>query len=148
MATITGGKKLEAELRRLAGQVAKPAMLRVGFLEGARYPDGTPVAMVAAIDEFGAPSRGQPPRPAFRNMIAAKSGEWPAAVAGLLKSNDYDAEKTLQLAGAAIAGQLRQSISTITSPPLKPATIKRKGFDKPWIETSHLLNSVDFEVKT
>jgi hypothetical protein len=27
--------------------------LKVGFLEGAKYPDGTPVALVAATNEFG-----------------------------------------------------------------------------------------------
>ena len=89
MATITGGSKLEAALRDMAAKVSNPATLRVGWLENSTYPDGTPTAMVAAIVEYGRPSIGQPPRPAFRNMIADKSGEWPAAIAGLLKSNKH-----------------------------------------------------------
>jgi len=148
MATITGGSKLEAALRDMAAKVSNPATLRVGWLENSTYPDGTPTAMVAAIVEYGRPSIGQPPRPAFRNMIADKSGEWPAAIAGLLKSNNYDAVLALKQTGDAVAGQLRDSIAKITSPPLKPATVKRKGFDKPWIETGHALQSVDYEVKT
>ena len=147
MATINGGDRLAAALAKISQGVSQPAVLRVGFLENARYPDGTSVALVATINEFGAPSRGQPPRPAFRNMVAAKKNEWPPAIANLLKVNDYDAVKTLQQTGEAIAGQLKQSIIQITSPPLKPSTIKRKGFDKPWIEKAHLLNSVAFEVK-
>lgn len=147
MATISGGSKLEAVLARISRGVERPATLRVGFLAGATYPDGTSVALVAAINEFGAPSRGQPPRPAFRNMVRAKRGEWPAAISGLLKANNYDAIATLQKTGEAVAGQLRQSIIAITSPPLKPSTIKRKGFDKPWIESGHLLQSVSYEVK-
>lgn len=148
MVTWSGGDRFAAKLREIAENVGRGGVVRVGFLEGAKYPDGTSVALVATIDEFGAPSRGQPPRPAFRNMIAAKQNEWPKAIADLLVENDYDSEVALGKAGAAIAGQLRQSITEITSPALKPATIKRKGFDKPWIETSHALQSVDFEVET
>jgi hypothetical protein len=148
MTTVTGGTRLADKLRDMARLISNASSVKVGFLSEAKYPDGTQVAMVAAINEFGAPSRGQPPRPAFRNMIAAKSGEWPSAIAGLLKANNFDARKTLELTGQAIAGQLRESISTITIPPLKPATIKRKGFDKPWIDTGHLLGSVDYEVRT
>lgn len=147
MATVRGGKRLESELRKLAAKVAKPATLRVGFLENARYPDGTPVALVAAVNEYGRPPV-QPPRPFFRNMIADRQDEWPAAIAQLLQDNDLDAEKTLDQAGAAIAGQLRQSIVDLLEPALAPSTIRRKGFDKPLIDTGHMLASVDHEVKT
>jgi hypothetical protein len=147
MATISGGKKLEAALRDLARKVSSGGTLRVGFLEGATYPDGKPVAMIAAIQEFGAPKAGIPPRPFFRNMIDAKSPEWPKAIAGLLKSNGMDSHKALQLAGEAIAGQLRQSIVDTNEPPLKPATIRRKGSEKPLVDTGHMLNSVDYEIK-
>jgi hypothetical protein len=148
MATVTGGNKFNQILADMAKQVSSAQAVRVGWLEGAVYPSGVPVALVAAMDEFGVPSRGQPPRPAFRNMIAAKQGEWPKAIADLLKTNNYDAKITLQQTGEAVARQLRQSIIEITEPPLKPSTIKRKGFDKPWIETGFLLSKVDYEVKT
>lgn len=148
MATISGGTKLAAALAKIAEGASKPATLSVGFLENATYPDGTPVAMIAAIQEFGAPSRGIPPRPFFRDMIAAKSGEWPGAVAGLLKANGYDAETTLEQAGAAIKGQLQQSIATFSGAPLAPATVERKGSDKQLVDTGHLLASVDYVVKS
>jgi hypothetical protein len=143
---ISGGESLARRLNEIAKSVTTAATVKIGFLENAKYPDGTSVALVAALNEFGVPAHGQPPRPAFRNMVKAKSPEWPAAVAKLLKANDYDAKRTLDQAGMAIVGQLRQSIVDITDPPLAPATIARKGFDKPWIETAHLLNSVDHEV--
>jgi hypothetical protein len=146
--SISGGSKLEAYLRNLAKKTDKSATLRVGFLEGATYPDGTSVPMVAAIQEFGAPSKGIPPRPYFRRMIAEKQDTWGPAIADLLKANDYDAEKTLNMAGAGIKGQLQQSIRDLTSPPLSPKTVKRKGFDKPLVDTGHMLNSVDYDVKT
>jgi hypothetical protein len=130
----------------------------VGFLENATYPGGvvinqagrpvktsvTSVAMVAAVQEFG--SARVPSRPFFRRMIAEKQGEWGPAVGALLKANDYDALKTLDLAGQAIQGQLKASILDTNDPPLAESTIRQKGFDKPLIDTSVMYNSVDYEV--
>jgi hypothetical protein len=147
MATIRGGEQVAAKLRELADRLRNPGTLRVGFLEKATYPDGKPVAMIAAIQEYGAPRAGIPPRPFFRNMIAAKQAEWAPAIAQLLVQNNYDATRALDIAGAAIAGQLRQSVIDTNAPPLKPATIRRKGFSKPLIETSVMINSIDHDVK-
>jgi hypothetical protein len=147
MATVQGGRKLERALQDLARKVSNGGTLRVGFLEGATYPDGKSVAMIASIQEYGAPAAGIPPRPFFRRMIAAKSGEWSAAIKQLLIDNDYDVRKALELAGIAIEGQLRQSIIDLVDPPLKPATIARKGSAKPLIDTGHMLRSVDHELK-
>jgi len=145
MASFRGGQKFEAALRDIASKVGRGGVLRVGFLEGATYPKtGMPVAMIALIQDSG--GGNIPPRPFFRNMIAAKQGEWPAGIATQLKANGYDVQKTLNVVGFAIAGQLRQSIIDTNEPPLAPSTIRRKGFAKPLIETSHMINSVDHEV--
>lgn len=147
VASTKGGGKLAGALDKIARAIGKAETLRVGFLEGAKYPDGTSVAAVAAVQDFGAPRAGIPPRPFFRSMIAAKKSEWPDAIAKLLVANDYDADKTLRQAGAAIVGQLQQSIRDTNAPPLKPGTIKAKGFSKPLIDTSHMIKSADYEVK-
>jgi hypothetical protein len=145
MATLKGGDKLEAALREIAKKVSKPGTLRVGFLENATYPDGRSVALVAAANEFG--TKRIPARPFFRNVIAAKSDEWAPAIGHLLPQNGYDAPKVLAIAGDAIKGQLQQSIKDTNSPPLSPVTIAKKGFDKPLIDSAHMLNSVGSEVK-
>ncbi len=146
MATLTGGDKLTARLAELAKSVTKSATLSVGFLEGATYPDGTSVPLVAAVQEFGAPARNIPPRPFFRLMIAEKAESWPDAVAALLETNDYDATQTLMQTGEGIKGQLQQSIKDTNSPPLAPATIAKKGFSKPLIDTGVMINSIDYKV--
>ena len=146
MAELRGGAKLDAYLADTAERVSNPGTLRVGFLEGATYPDGTSVAMVAAIQNFGAPAKGIPPRPFFSNMIAAKSPGWADALGNLLRNNGMDARKALQMAGEGIAGQLRQSIVDTNAPPLAASTVARKGFDTPLVDTGHMLASVDYEV--
>lgn len=147
MAKVKGGDKADQALADIARQLGKANSLSVGFMENATYPDGTSVAMVAAIQEYGAPSRGIPPRPFFREMINERSPSWPAAVRQLLKANGYDTRITLEQVGMAIKGQLQEKITTFVGVPLSPITIARKGHDKQLIDTSHMLHSVDYEVK-
>lgn len=161
MASAKGGEKVKAALVQMARMLTNARTVQVGFLAGATYPDGTPVAMVAAIQNYGAPKANIPPRPFFSNMIRAKKGEWAPAAADLLKSNGYDALRTLQLMGEGIAGQLRESIIETNSPPLAASTLAKRGvpgmvYDpknpktfraKPLVDTGHMLGSVDYEVR-
>jgi hypothetical protein len=144
---VKGGERLDAYLANLAKKLARNGTVRVGFLENATYPDGTSVATIAAIQNFGAPMAGIPPRPFFSGMVNREAGGWGVKMAQVLKRVDDDAEKALALMGQGIAGQLRQAIVDTKDPPLKPETIRRKGFDKPLVDTGHLLASVDSEVE-
>ena len=135
-------KALEEIAKRMGG-----GEVAVGFMEGATYPDGTPVAAVAFWNEFGhAGPFPAPPRPFFRNMIAAESPGWPKKMAALAKATDYDGDKVLALMGEDIKGALQQSINDFQTPGLAPSTIEEKGFAKPLIDTSHMLNSIAYEV--
>lgn len=104
--------------------------VQIGFLEGATYPDGTPVAAVAAWNEFGHEGNfPAPPRPFFRNMIAKESPGWPAKMANLAKATNYNGKLVLKLMGEDIAGALKQSIIETNDPPLSPTSlILRKRF--------------------
>lgn len=147
MVALSGGKRLANALAVLASGLQTAATVEVGFMEGGTYPDGTSIPLVAAVNEYGKPAKGQPPRPYFRNMIAAKSGEWPDALGDLLKKHKFNAKAALAELGVGIAGQLQQSIVDLVSPPLKQSTIDAKGFDKPLIDTSVMINSVTSRVK-
>lgn len=50
---VTGGRQFRQKLKQAADNLKSGKSLKVGFLEGATYPDGTPVAYIAAINEFG-----------------------------------------------------------------------------------------------
>lgn len=146
MADAEGGDRLAAYMKGLDARLSSAQGVKVGFLEGATYPNGTSVALIAAINEYGAPSRGQPARPFFRNVIREHKGEWPRAIAALMRQHNNDAATVFALVGEGIAGQLRQSINDLMEPPLAQSTIARKGFDKPLIDTSNMINSVDSEI--
>jgi hypothetical protein len=148
MASIefSGGDKLQAVLEGIAKRAGKAKTLDVGFMSGATYPDGTPVAMVAAIQNYGAPAAGIPARPFFSNMVREKSPGWGESLGEVLKDNDYDSDAALKAMGLGIEDQLQQAIRDTNSPALAEATVDRKGFNKPLIDTGHLLNSVQSAV--
>lgn len=98
--------------------------VRVGFLEGSVYPDGTPVAAVAYWDEFGHGGRfPSPPRSFFRTMIAEESPGWGATMGVLAKATNYNGPVVLKQMGENIADALRKSIKKTNSPALSPTTI-------------------------
>ena len=142
--TLQGADGVAKALEKIAksmggGEVA------VGFMDGATYPNGTPVAAVAFWNEYG--KEGQPPRPFFRQMIAAESPSWPDKMAALARATDYNGDKVLALMGEDIKGALQQSLNDFQTPSLAQSTIDKKGFAKPLIDTSHMLNSISYEVK-
>ncbi len=141
-----GSEKLQKTLEQMAERAGEAKSVEVGFMEGATYPDGTPVAMVAAIQNFGAPAAGIPARPYFSTMVKKKSPGWGVALAANLKQVHYRAQPALARMGEGIKGQLQASIRELNSPPLNPETIKRKGFSKPLIDTGHMLNSAEYAV--
>jgi hypothetical protein len=50
---LSGGDGLRAKLEEIRQKVGTGELLRLGFLENATYPDGTPVAYIAAVNEYG-----------------------------------------------------------------------------------------------
>lgn len=142
--SFRGGIKLAAVMRKMTAALDDGRTVRVGFQAGAHYPDGLLVAKVALWNEFG--TKHSPARPAIRTMIAEKSPTWGPAMGKLLVTYKYDSDIVLTMLGEGMKGQMVESIRNWTEPPNAPSTIAHKGFDKPWIETSLLIRSVDYEV--
>lgn len=141
--TLSGGDALMPKLEEIARSMGGGSV-SVGFMEGATYPDGTPVAAVAFWNEYGA--GGSPPRPFFRRMIAGESPTWVPKMARLAKATNYNGSQVLGLMGEDITGALKQSINALTDPKLAQSTIAAKGFAKPLVDTGHMLNSVTYKV--
>lgn len=147
---FSGGKELEKKLKELAEKISKSSEVRTGFLEGSTEPDGQSTAFVASCNEFGTQNGEQqsviPPRPFFRPTIAKGAPQWGGQLGKLLKANGYDAEVALSLMGELISGELVQSIQEVDSPKLAASTIKRKGFEKPLIDTGTMWKSTGYQV--
>jgi len=73
MSGFSGGDSIQRKLEEIAKRLGKSELLKVGFLEGATYPDGTPVAQIAAVQEFGG-EIDVPARTQDINFKQAKNG--------------------------------------------------------------------------
>ena len=138
------GKALEIALKHLDGKIGK-----VGWFENSKYEDGTPVALIAAQNEYGNPSKHIPARPFLRPTVASKQKEWAnIAMRGskAVLANKATAADVMELIGRAAVADIQKTISLIQEPPLSPATIaarlaKRKdkkhvgALTKPLIDT-------------
>ena len=133
--------------------------IRVGFFETATYTDGTPVAYIASIHEFGYPEGNIPPRPFMRTTEAEKKVEWGNNIAGALadaieKKSTTVLQNNLVQVGGSAAGDIARTISKIQSPPLAESTlynrshrtVRRTQSTKPLVDSGKLLESVTFDV--
>lgn len=119
------------------------ASVRVGVLENATYPDGTPVAMVAFWNEYG--TKTSPVRAFFRTTVSDQKKNWVLSVQNLMKMHD-DPKKVMGLIGEHMRGQIVQSINTWTDPENSKYTQRIKGFNKPLVWSGQMMRSISFEV--
>lgn len=134
-----------AKLQRAQDAYKTRKMLRVGFLEGATYPDGTTVAMVAAVQEFGSPANNIPPRPFMRTAIEQKKQRWADHVAKVLPKVD-SADDALNIVAETMEDDFRRSVRDGGWKQNRPRTIAKKGFATPLIDTAHMLRSINHDL--
>jgi len=159
MATVVRTTKGIESLRIRIKELDK-LKLAVGWFESARYDDQTPVAGVAAVQEFGSPAKGIPPRPFMRTAIAENQDNWAKIVeqgARSILSGKDTANSVMEKLGLFAVGNVKEKISTITNPALAQATIDNRlnrrankktvgSLTKPLVDTGTMLATVTHEV--
>jgi hypothetical protein len=106
---------------------------RIGWFSTAKYADGTPVAYVASIHEFGAPSRGIPARSFIRPTITAKTGEWSQQMRYLAKqivAGQMDTQTALEQLAVVARGDVDATLARLREPPLSKLTVYIRKFIK------------------
>lgn len=135
--------KIIQELQENIKGLTSRATLNVGFFESSRYTEGTYVAQVARIQEYG--SIKIPPRPFFRNAIDNNMQKW-LDFLGRDLVNTNNAETSYNRLGEVVRGDIVESITQLDTPPNAPKTIARKGSSNPLIDTGFLRANVTFKV--
>lgn len=149
-ARLRGGAKLAKYLTDLKQNATNARRVNVGFFRDATYTDGTPVATVAAVQEFG--NDRVPARPFMRTTIAERSRQWPKAAWVVLRATGCNAREALERMGAVAVGDIQTKIGEITTPPLAPSTIRnriREGSkrpEKPLIDTATMSNALRYQM--
>ena len=107
---------------------------------------------ILAIQEHGSPVNRIPARPVIRPALQAeptRSAMADAMEQGIRSAMNGDlpgAEHSLSAAGQAGADGIRAYIDSHIPPPNSPATVRRKGFDKPIYDTGELYRAFSYEV--
>ena len=113
-------------------EALKNRKVDVGWFSSAKYEDGTSVAYVASIQEFGVAQRSIPPRPFIRPTITEQEAKWKeltARGARAIAKGNSDTHSVLTQIGGKASGDIRKAISRVVSPPLTLTTLllrKRK----------------------
>jgi len=130
---------------------------QVGWFSSSIYPNGTPVAYVAAIQEFGYPNGNIPPRMGLRGMAKDAQPLWSKAAgygAKLMVNGTWTIDDALEFIGGVAEGSIRKQIASVISPPLKQSTIdardRRRASGepstatgaKPLVDTGYMLATV------
>lgn len=132
-------------MRKARSAKARSKAVDVGFFSTARYPDGTPVAAVAAWNEFGTPTI--PERAFFRGALhGSERAISPILRAGIDPKDMALDDRTAGLIGEVMKARIQSSIVALRDPPNAPATIARKGSSSPLVDTGVLHGSVDYRV--
>lgn len=145
-----------AKIRRLNGkgktimqiQALGDFYVEAGWFPSAVYEDGTPVAGVAAVQEF----RDGGSRSFMRTTVAAKRPEWANQVGKLatrVTSGKLSEQGMGDLIGAMVVGDVQRTISKITEPELAESTKaarRRRGNSsiKPLLDQRIMFNTMTY----
>lgn len=142
---------------------------KVGIPGTAKEPEGTPLALIGLVNEFGSPSKGIPERPSL--IPATRKGKTDFVrlnkrnLQGILREKTT-LDKSLSQLGAMAVGKVQKEILNGNFVPLKPATIaarKRRlsagyvnalsaaqgkpvALDKPLVDTGNFIAAFTYQL--
>lgn len=114
------------------------------------YPDGTPVILVAATNEFGSKSRKIPARPFMKLSKEPAMHEVAPIIKKfipLFNKGDGTKKNIVKVIGTKAVPIFQDTIVRLRTPENAPSTIKRKKSSNPLIDTALMKNSLTFEVR-
>lgn len=157
--STSADKNFQKAMREL--ETKKAAM--VGWFESATYDDKdeTPVAFVAAQNEYGNPAKRIPARPFMRPTVIEKRTEWQGVIdrmANRILEGKASSDDALTVIGEKAAADIREKITDIWEPELSPVTIKNRlsryrnqnkvgNLYKPLVDTGHMLATLTSRVQ-
>lgn len=135
-------------LKRLLKRYESDSVLAIGYpaseTGGLRYPDGTSVILVAAVNNFGSASRGIPARP-FMTEGADPAIKATAPIAEALipalNAGKATVEDILKEMGPFAEAAFKEKITEGPWEPNAQSTIDAKGSDRPLIGEQGLLRN-------
>lgn len=136
------GKRFYAAIKEIAGME-----VRVGFQAGEAEHEGVDICEIAAFNELG--TANIPSRPFLRNSVDTNmdkiSGNLEIWCNGVLYG-EMQAHELMTNMGMLMKGLIQEEIVKGNFAPNSPATIQKKGSDKPLIDTGTMRESVNYQI--
>jgi hypothetical protein len=150
-------QKNKGWLQKLLKSYDTKEVLAVGYpaskAGGVRYPDGTPLTLVAAVNQYGSQSMGIPARPFMtegaRAAISGEAGSIAAELVPLLNKGKITPAQILKEMGPFAESSFKGVFTGVAWTPNADYTILKKGSSQPLIgEFGWLRNLLTFEVRS
>ena len=145
--TVKGGNRIKAALEKAQSATGVEAV-QVGIFKQSKYPDGTFVATVALVNEFGSNSGKIPERPFMRQAIRSVRDEVSDLIAGAIDTQAGVVDEVLAARiGAVVQSEIRKKIVDLQSPANAPTTLEQKNpKSNPLVDTKTMIKAVDYKV--
>ena len=140
-----GGDKLKAILAK--AEKNRASKVKVGY-QGAKYADGTSLAAVAAIHNYGVPQQGIPERPFFSQAVSIMRQELPGILLHTIDPKTLTvAEGEARVIGAWATGIIEDRAKALRLPPNTPYTLQRKEGDNPLVDSGRLADGATYDLE-
>lgn len=142
-------------LEKLLARYRNESELAIGWPAGSRatsirYPDGTSVVLVAAVNNFGSQSRGIPARPFMTESQApaiAATAPVAAKLMPQLNAGRISAAEILERMGPFAVGAFQTTITDFAWTPNAASTVADKKSSKPLLDTGLMRSSLTYVVR-
>lgn len=147
-----GKSKIKKDLRGLnsyAALVGIPSTAPRPVDKKTKKPLAINMASLALIHERGSAANNIPARPFMKQTRQRAEGRFARLLRRLYKQvvdGKVSPFEGLSKLGMAYEGEMKNTFTTGSFTPNKPATIKRKGSSRPLIDTGHLRQSITSKV--
>lgn len=136
------GKRFYDAIKEIAGME-----VRIGFQAGEAEHDGVDICDIAAFNELG--TVHIPSRPFLRNSVdnnMDKISDNMEAWCNKVLHGEMQAHELMTNMGMLMKGLIQEEIVKGNFEPNKPATIQKKGSDKPLIDSGIMRESVNYQI--
>lgn len=142
-------------LAKLLKSYSNKEVLAVGYpaseTGGIAYPDGTPVTLVAAVNNYGSQSMGIPARPFMQEgavaALAGDAGRVAAELIPLMNQGRVTPAQILGEMGPYAEASFKEVFTSVAWPDNSEYTVMKKGSSQPLIDTGLLRNSLTYVVR-
>jgi len=149
--SVSGGDRLGNKLRQIRERLERNSGVLIGVPKGTgNYEDGAPIAVIAAVQEFGSADGKIPERSFLRVPLRQNTDRfkqvWRAAIPKIVKG-DMTMNQLMNQLGSHGVAVCQEAIAEGISPANAASTVQAKGSNKPLIDQGTLRQSITYIVE-